>query len=57
MALGNLGSVLGRAVAGSLEARFPLAAISIAAGAALAALAWWTARAPPIPAAPRAAQV
>jgi PAT family beta-lactamase induction signal transducer AmpG len=41
MALGNLGSVLGRAAAGTLEARVPLAALLLAAGAVLAALAWW----------------
>ena len=44
MALGNLGSVLGRAAAGALEARFSLSSISIAAGATLAALAWWMTR-------------
>jgi len=44
MALGNLGSVLGRASAGALEARFPLARLALAAGAALALLALWTAK-------------
>jgi MFS transporter, PAT family, beta-lactamase induction signal transducer AmpG len=39
MALGNLGAVLGRASAGALEARFPLARLALAAGAALAVLA------------------
>jgi PAT family beta-lactamase induction signal transducer AmpG len=48
MALGNLGSVLGRASAGALEARFPLAWLALAAGIALAALALWTARSPAI---------
>jgi PAT family beta-lactamase induction signal transducer AmpG len=48
MALGNLGSVLGRASAGSLEARFPLATLALAAGAALAALAFWTVKSPAI---------
>jgi MFS transporter, PAT family, beta-lactamase induction signal transducer AmpG len=42
MALGNLGSVLGRASAGALEARFPLARLALAAGVALAVLALWT---------------
>jgi MFS transporter, PAT family, beta-lactamase induction signal transducer AmpG len=46
MALGNLGSVLGRASAGTLEAHLPLAKVALAAGAALAALALWTARSP-----------
>jgi MFS transporter, PAT family, beta-lactamase induction signal transducer AmpG len=53
MALGNLGSVLGRASAGALEARFPLAGLALAAGAALAALAFWTATSPAIPPTPR----
>jgi PAT family beta-lactamase induction signal transducer AmpG len=44
MALGNLGSVLGRASAGALEARFPLATLALAAGAVLAVLAIWTAK-------------
>jgi len=44
MALGNLGSVLGRASAGALEAHFPLAKLALAAGAALAVLAFWTAK-------------
>jgi PAT family beta-lactamase induction signal transducer AmpG len=48
MALGNLGSVLGRASAGALEARFPLAKLALAAGATLAALAFWTAKSPSI---------
>ncbi len=48
MALGNLGSVLGRASAGALEARFPLDRLALAAGAALALLAAWTARTPAI---------
>jgi PAT family beta-lactamase induction signal transducer AmpG len=43
MALGNLGSVLGRASAGALEARVPLARLALGAGAALAGLAFWTA--------------
>jgi PAT family beta-lactamase induction signal transducer AmpG len=48
MALGNLGSVLGRASAGPLEARFPLARLALAAGIALAGLALWAARSPAI---------
>jgi PAT family beta-lactamase induction signal transducer AmpG len=48
MALGNLGSVLGRASAGALEARFSLAWLALAAGAALAMLALWTAKSPSI---------
>jgi PAT family beta-lactamase induction signal transducer AmpG len=55
MALGNLGSVLGRASAGALEARFPLATLALAAGAGLALLALWTAKSAGIvPAARRA---
>lgn len=46
MALGNLGSVLGRASAGALEALFPLARLALAAGAALAVLGLWMARLP-----------
>jgi PAT family beta-lactamase induction signal transducer AmpG len=46
MALGNLGSVIGRASAGALEARFPLPRIALAAGTALAVLAFWTAKSP-----------
>jgi PAT family beta-lactamase induction signal transducer AmpG len=42
MALGNLGSVLGRASAGALEARFPLATLALVAGALLTVLAFWT---------------
>jgi MFS family permease len=53
MALGNLGSVIGRASAGALEARLPLAWLALAAGAALAALALWTATSPAIPPMPR----
>jgi MFS family permease len=53
MALGNLGSVLGRASAGALEARFPLARLALAAGAALALLALWTAKSPAISSPPR----
>jgi MFS family permease len=53
MALGNLGSVLGRASAGVLEARFPLARLALAAGVALAALAFWTAKSLPISPLPR----
>jgi PAT family beta-lactamase induction signal transducer AmpG len=52
-ALGNVGSVLGRASAGALEARFPLARLALAAGVALAVLAFWTAKAPTISALPR----
>lgn len=48
MALGNLGSVLGRASAGALEAHFPLAKLALAAGAALAVLALWTTKSPAI---------
>jgi PAT family beta-lactamase induction signal transducer AmpG len=48
MALGNLGSVLGRALAGALEARFPLARLVLAAGIALAVLAIWTVKSPAI---------
>ena len=48
MALGNLGSVVGRASAGALEARFPLARLTVAAGAALAVLAFWTVKSPAI---------
>jgi PAT family beta-lactamase induction signal transducer AmpG len=43
MALGNLGSVLGRASAGALEARLPLERLALIAGVALALLAFWTA--------------
>jgi PAT family beta-lactamase induction signal transducer AmpG len=43
MGLGNLGSVLGRASAGALEARFPLATLALTAGGALSVLAFWTA--------------
>jgi hypothetical protein len=46
MALGNLGSVLGRASAETLEAYFPLAKLAFVAGAFLAALALWTAKVP-----------
>jgi PAT family beta-lactamase induction signal transducer AmpG len=56
MALGNLGSVLGRASAGALEARFPLARLALAAGAALAVLAvlaFRTAKSPAISLLPR----
>jgi PAT family beta-lactamase induction signal transducer AmpG len=53
MALGNLGSVLGRASAGALEARFPLARLALAAGAALTVLAFWTARSRAISPLPR----
>jgi hypothetical protein len=53
MGLGNLGSVLGRASAGALEARFPLPGLVLAAGAALAVLAWWTAKSPAISPEPR----
>jgi hypothetical protein len=53
MALGNLGSVLGRASAGALEARLPLASLALAAGAALAVLAFWTASSPAISPLPR----
>jgi PAT family beta-lactamase induction signal transducer AmpG len=42
MALGNLGSVLGRASAGALEARFPLAMLATTAGALFVGLALWT---------------
>jgi MFS transporter, PAT family, beta-lactamase induction signal transducer AmpG len=48
MALGNLGSVLGRASAGALEARFSLARLALTAAAALAVLAFWTAKSPAI---------
>jgi hypothetical protein len=48
MALGNLGSVLGRASAGALEARFPLPRLVLAAGSALVVLAFWTAKSPAI---------
>jgi MFS family permease len=48
MALGNLGSVLGRASAGALEARFPLARLALTAAAVLAVLAFWTAKSPAI---------
>lgn len=44
MALGNLGSVLGRASAGALEARFPLAQVALGAAVALTLLAVWTFR-------------
>jgi MFS family permease len=53
MALGNLGSVVGRASAGALEARFSLARLALAAGAALAVLALWTAQSPAISPLPR----
>jgi PAT family beta-lactamase induction signal transducer AmpG len=53
MALGNLGSVLGRASAGALEARFPLARLALAAGGALAVLAFWTAKSRAISPLPR----
>jgi PAT family beta-lactamase induction signal transducer AmpG len=53
MALGNLGSVLGRASAGALEARFPLPSLALAAGAVLAVLALWTATSPAILLLPR----
>jgi MFS transporter, PAT family, beta-lactamase induction signal transducer AmpG len=46
MALGNLGSVLGRASAGTLEAHFSLANLALGAGATLALLAFWTATSP-----------
>ncbi len=48
MALGNLGAVLGRASAGALEARFPLAWVAVAAGAVLAVLAFWMAKSPAV---------
>jgi PAT family beta-lactamase induction signal transducer AmpG len=51
MALGNLGSVVGRASAGPLEAHFPLPSLTLAAGAALAGLAavtLWTSRSPTV---------
>jgi hypothetical protein len=48
MALGNLGSVLGRASAGALEAHCPLAKLALAAGATLAVLALWMAKSPAI---------
>jgi PAT family beta-lactamase induction signal transducer AmpG len=48
MALGNFGSVLGRASAGVLEARVPLARLALIAGVALALLAVWTATSPAI---------
>jgi PAT family beta-lactamase induction signal transducer AmpG len=48
MALGNLGSVLGRATAGLLEAHFPLAKLVLATAAALVLLAIWTTRSPAI---------
>jgi MFS transporter, PAT family, beta-lactamase induction signal transducer AmpG len=44
MALGNLGSVLGRASAGTLEALFPLARLALAAAAALTVFALWMPR-------------
>jgi hypothetical protein len=53
MALGNLGSVLGRASAGALETRFPLARLTLAAGTALAFLAFWMAKSPAISPQPR----
>jgi PAT family beta-lactamase induction signal transducer AmpG len=46
MALGNLGSVLGRASAGTLETHFPLAKLALAAGVTLAVLALWMAKSP-----------
>lgn len=49
-ALGNVGSVLGRASAGVLEAHFPLARLALAAGVALALLALWAGRAGESPA-------
>jgi hypothetical protein len=48
MALGNLGSVLGRASAGTLETRFPLAWVAVAAGGVLTVLAFWMAKSPAI---------
>jgi MFS transporter, PAT family, beta-lactamase induction signal transducer AmpG len=56
MALGNLGSVLGRACAGALEARFPLARIVLAAAMVLALLASWMARPTVLAQMPRKAQ-
>jgi PAT family beta-lactamase induction signal transducer AmpG len=53
MALGNLGSVIGRASAGALEARFSLPGLALTAGAALAILALWTAKSPVISLLPR----
>jgi MFS transporter, PAT family, beta-lactamase induction signal transducer AmpG len=44
MALGNLGSVVGRASAGALEARFPLTQLALGAAVAFALLAVWTFR-------------
>jgi MFS transporter, PAT family, beta-lactamase induction signal transducer AmpG len=44
MALGNLGSVVGRASAGALEARFPLTQLVAGAAVAFAVLAAWTFR-------------
>jgi PAT family beta-lactamase induction signal transducer AmpG len=52
-ALGNIGSVLGRASAGALEARLPLATMALAAGAVLAVLAFWTAKSPVVSPLPR----
>jgi MFS transporter, PAT family, beta-lactamase induction signal transducer AmpG len=53
MALGNLGSVIGRASAGALEARLPLPELALAVGATLALLAFWTAKSPAISLLPR----
>lgn len=53
MAFGNLGSVLGRASAGALEARLPLPGLALAAGTALTILAVWTANSPAISLLPR----
>jgi PAT family beta-lactamase induction signal transducer AmpG len=53
MALGNLGSVLGRGCAGALETRFPLPRLALAAGVALALLAFWTAKSTAISPVPR----